>query len=500
MQPVARNTIRFGGLIDRLTTRLGIPHSGIQATVLMTLVVVSSISAIAFDELLLLGVPLLLIGLYFAISDFRNVFFLLWASIPVSTEVVLDSGFGTDFPDEPLMILLFGMGTIILMTRLPRLSLKLLFHPISVLLLFHLAWIALTAITAGNVLIATKFLLAKTWYIMVFFVLSYYFIRTEKDALRWFKWVLVAVLLTVTIIMFRHAMVGFTFDSINSVLNPFYRNHVNYALMLGVFVPFVWFFRKSLPGKYTGIALCGFLLIAIYFAYTRAAYIGLATGLAGLFIVHFKLTRYAIVASVIVAGIFLYEMADDNRYIDFAPEYEKTISHYNFDDLLEATYSLEDISTMERFYRWIAGFYMIRDKPLTGFGPGNFYTYYKSYTDENFVTYVSDNPERSGMHNYFLMLSVEQGLPGMLIFVLLLVVTLLKAEWLYHRLEDSFARKMLAACICALFFMLFALLLNDMIETDKIGSFFFFTLAMIVTLEFRFVKPLNHGTSPSRLN
>ena len=54
----------------------------------------------------------------------------------------------------------------------------------------------------------------------------------------------------------------------------------------------------------------------------------------------------------------------NNNYLRFNPQYEKTISHQRFDKLLTATYKMEDISTMERLYRWVAGVQMIQDKPL----------------------------------------------------------------------------------------------------------------------------------------
>jgi O-antigen ligase len=143
---------------------------------------------------------------------------------------------------------------------------------------------------------------------------------------------------------------------------------------------------------------------------------------------------------------------------------------------------------MERVYRWVAGFYMIRERPIVGFGPGSFYESYMPYTDKHFVTYVSDNPERSGMHNYFLMTATDQGIPGLIIFSSLLIVGLLKAEWLYHRLDDEYARNVIVASTGTLCFIIFVLLLNDMIETDKVGTFFFFCLAMIVSIENRYLQ------------
>ena len=72
---------------------------------------------------------------------------------------------------------------------------------------------------------------------------------------------------------------------VNEFMKPFYRNHVDYALMLGVALPFAWVFRSMWKGKYTGIMICAVMVLAIYFAYTRAAYLGILTGLAGYLII-----------------------------------------------------------------------------------------------------------------------------------------------------------------------------------------------------------------------
>jgi O-antigen ligase len=104
---------------------------------------------------------------------------------------------------------------------------------------------------------------------------------------------------------------------------------------------------------------------------------------------------------------------------EYAPDFDRTVTHYEFDNLIEATAKGEDISTMERVYRWVAGLHMISEKPVFGFGPGNFYNFYHSYTVTSFETYVSDNPEKSGIHSYYLMTVVEQGFPGLLFFLAL---------------------------------------------------------------------------------
>ena len=461
---------------------LKIPHSGVLFALFFSIVVLSVIGALVLNDFKVLAAPIACLVVYLAVVDYKKLYYLLWFTIPFSTEVEFGS-LGSDLPDEPLMLMCTAIVIGLIAGRSRHYKINTLLHPISLMLLVHLAWICVTAVTSQAPMISWKFFLAKFWYLGAFYILTLLILDLEKDMKVLVKIVTTATLFTILYAFVRHAGHGFSFSSINEVLVPLYRNHVDYALTLGALFPFVWFYRNAWKGKYTGLIICFIFLLAIYFAYTRAAYIGLVIAGGAILVMRLKLMRFAILASVIAAIGIVSWLATDNRYIDYAPEYEKTITHEQFDDLIEATYQLEDISTMERVYRWVAGFYMYAERPVVGFGPGSFYTFYKSYTDEHFVTYVSDNPERSGTHNYYLMTLVEQGVPGLIFFVLLCFVALAKAEWLYHRLEKGPARDALMAATSALVFICVICLLNDMIETDKVGSFFFLSLAIIVALD-----------------
>jgi O-antigen ligase len=431
----------------------------------------------------LIAIPFLMLGIYLAISDFKTVFFMMWACVPLSTELEFSGGFAMDFPVEPLMIVLSGITIVWVLHSLKQRSLAILFHPITIVLLLHIAWISCMVITSTGMFVSVKFLLAKIWYVIPFYFLSYLLFRKERDIRIWFFAVLIPLCATVAVILARHSLEGFSFETINTVLYPFYRNHVDYGLIMGVFFPFVFVLARRWLSRPVVWAICGVLLVAIYFTYTRAAYVGLFVAFAGVLLVRWKLVRHTFIAVVVLAGLAVALISKDNRYIDYAPNYYKTITHQDFSNLLEATYKLEDISTVERFYRWIAAFYMVKEKPLTGFGPNNFVPYYRPYTDEHFITYVSDNEEQSGVHNYFLMTAVEQGIPGLIFFMILLFITLTRIQWVYHRLKAGFHKQLCTAVIGSLFFILFALLLNDVIETDKIGTFFFLNLAFVAIIE-----------------
>src|SRR5688500_18842426 len=106
--------------------------------------------------------------------------------------------------------------------------------------------------------------------------------------------------------------------------------------------------------------------------------------------------------------------------------------HRDFRDHLIATYQLRDQSTAGRLNPWVDGVRIVKEKPFRGFGPGSFYNRYKPFTITSFKTWVSSNPERSTVHNYFLLVATEQGLFGLILLLVLLGVAIFVAERLYH--------------------------------------------------------------------
>ncbi len=451
------------------------------------IVLLSIFSAIAFDAYFLAGFPALLLLTYMAIVDFRKIFFLLIICIPLSTEFYFPNGLATDLPTEPLMIGLMFIYGVYVLRHGKEMESSFIRHPIALLLTLHLFWIFATTITSSLFWVSLKFSLAKVWYVVAFFFLAGSILKTEKDFKTFFWCVLIPLLSTILIIWIQHAAHGFSFDSVKGVLDPFYRNHVNYASLLALFIPFVWFARQWYPKRsfkrwVVTISLI-ILVIAIQLSYTRTAYVTLILAIGAYFIIRLKLVRLALIASVIALLTGFAYLVKNNTYLQYAPEYERTVTHHRFDNLVSATVEMKDISTMERFYRWIAGLQMAKDKLVVGYGPGNFYNFYKSYTVSSFRTYVSDNPEKSGIHSYFLLMLVEQGIPGMLIFITLSFYALIRGERIYHESADKYRKNMVMGVLLSFVVINAFLLINDMIETDKMGSFFFIGLAVLINAD-----------------
>ncbi|MEL6720627.1 MAG: O-antigen ligase family protein, partial [Bacteroidota bacterium] len=77
----------------------------------------------------------------------------------------------------------------------------------------------------------------------------------------------------------------------------------------------------------------------------------------------------------------------------------------------------------------------------------------------------------------------EQGIPGLLFFVLLCFTALLKAEQAYHRCVNALRKSWIMTTVLSFSIIMITLIINDLIETDKIGSFFFILLALLVNFD-----------------
>ncbi len=444
---------------------------------------------IALNIQWLLGIPAALLVLWLTVVDFRKVFFLMLACIPVSIEMELPGGLGTDLPSEPLMWLLTLSAVWWFLHNWRQIDGRFLRHPVTLALLAHLAWTTVAVANSGDFIVSFKFLLAKGWYVIVFYFLAAHILQDEKDYKNLLWWFFVPLVGTVLSILIRHAPHGFSFKEVNYVMGPFYRNHVMYACLLAIFLPFVWYgtywYRRYSGAWWFLVAGILLLLVGINFAYTRAAYVALVAAVGIYWLIRRRLIKIALLAVILALTGLILVVTNRDNWLEFAPDYEHAVSHTRFDNLLEATTKLEDISIMERVYRWVAAAYMIQDRPLAGFGPGNFYFNYQKYTVSSFKTYVSDNPERSGIHNYYLMVTVEQGIPGLLFFLIFCMVVIFKGQQIYHRTPDASRRRVLVSALLSFMLIAMLMLMNDFVETDKIGSLFFICAAILVNADLR---------------
>ncbi len=446
----------------------------------LLLILTISVSVLLYSPIPLL-LPIALLGGLFIINKPTYLYYLFFFLLPFSVEYELPGGFGTDLPSEPLMLILAFVCLLLLLKKTGDKQTAGIVHPIGILIILHFGWIAFTTIYSSNVIFSMKFILAKAWYLLPFYFLPIVMIDNEKQFRALFKFLIGGLMISVLYVMVRHAGLGFSFESINQAVKPIYRNHVNYGILLIICLPYLVYLIGSCKNrmKWILLAALAFLLLAIYLTYTRAAHLSVFIAVGVYFIVRWRLTKAAILVAAAGLIIFSAYLSINNKYLEMAPDYNKAVEHKKFDNLVEATYKMEDISTVERFYRWIAGVNMVAEKPFVGFGPSTFYSEYRPFTVTSYKTYVSDNPEKSGIHNYYLMTAAEQGLPGLIIFLVLSILCILFGEQSYHLLKSEDEKSLVMASTVCFVLILAVLLINDLLEADKVGPFFFLSAAII---------------------
>lgn len=465
---------------------------------LLALLFIAFVSLAAFTDFYLLAALPFLCLLFCAGWHYKNfIFFLLLFSLPLSFEYHFTASLGTDIPDEWLMLLvsfLFLAGWIYSPALIDKKSLQ---HPLLVILLIAVVWMGLASFFSTHQTNSFKFLLAKSWYAGAFVLAPLILFREKRHVAIAALVLILSILIVVIIAIVRHQATGFSFASINDAVFPFFRNHVNYAAMLACCSPLLfayYYLNKSRRKRFFIAGAILFILFALFFSYSRGAWLALIAGAIACWLIKRKmlLIAYTLLIGSCLVGLFWLKSND--RYLQYAPDFKTTIFHENFGEHLVATYKLKDVSTAERFYRWIAGVRMIKDNWLTGYGPNTFYENYKGYAVPAYKTWVSDNEDHSTVHNYFLLTAIEQGIPGLLFLLLLFGAMIWYAQDLFHRASDIFYKTAVMTIGVIVTMILVLNFLSDLIETDKIGSLFFLCIASLVAIDLNTEKSPGSST------
>lgn len=436
------------------------------------------------EQWLYLLIPFAFFLFYAGWQSFSFVYFLLIASIPWSTEIYFGKSMAMDFPDEIFMLFITAIFIATFFFNQGKLQWVAWHHPLLWLVGLHMCWMILTTAFSTDLIVSLKFVLAKSWYIIAFLLFPLLVIQNKnqiKKVVLLFSFSLLAVTI---VVLASHAMDGFLFIHINDAVTPFFKNHVNYSAILVCSLP-IWFaiYRLNKENKMVKrwiILVMIIILLALIFAFSRGAWLAIITGVLSYFFMKQKILWQTFVAGIVLTTAIVFWLKSEDRYLDFSHDYKTTIFHTDFKEHLEATYMLKDVSTAERFNRWIAAVRMVPESPMVGVGPGNFSNKYKPFSIPAFKTWVSDNEEKSTVHNYFLLIITEQGWPGLLFFLLLLTGIFFYVQHIYFNLRDPFYKEMILAVASMMVMIITLNFLSDLIETDKIGSLFFTCIAFLI--------------------
>jgi putative inorganic carbon (HCO3(-)) transporter len=432
--------------------------------------------------------PAIILVFLLAIFDIEKIMYLMVFSTPLAIslkELGLSEGLNLSLPAEPLMI---GITLIYFLNEVssgitPK---RILRHPITIIIFIQMAWIFITLLTSQLPVISTKFLLARTWFLVSCYFICTQLFKKQEAIIKHLLFYAVALAMVAIITTYKHAAFAFDEKIADWIVSPFYNDHTAYGAALAMYIPVMCgiLFMKNI--SFYLKALCSILLfiflVSIIVSYARAGWLSLVVSLAVLVSLLLRI-KFRTILITLVAGLVIF--------FSFQTEVLMILGRNNTDSDGDFTANIEsmsnistDVSNMERLNRWNCAIEMFKDKPVFGFGPGTYQFLYAPYQKSSMKTVISTNlGEKGNAHSEYLGPLSEQGLPGALIVVVMVFGVMFLGYRLVYTVKDR-SLKILTICILMGLSTYFVHgFLNNFLDTDKASVPFWGFLAMLVCID-----------------
>lgn len=446
---------------------------------------------IAFEFWYLALAPVLLLVVYMAFTRLDLLLLFIVACVPLSLNTeAMDLGAGAYVPTEPLLA---GVLVLFIFKLLSGKSIdsRIFSHPISIVIYLMLGWMFFTSITSELPLVSFKFLLVKLWFVASFFFLLAHVFKREANMRNFMLVYLFPLFGVIVYTVIRHAGYGFDKDAGHWVMEPFFKDHTSYGAVLAMYFPILigLLLRKSSNNLMRALLLIGLLILTagIVLSYTRAAWVSLigAGVLLIAMLLRIRLVTLVVVSLSLVSFVWF---AQDELLMTL--ERNKQDSS---DDLQEHVESISNVSSdasnLERLNRWNSALAMFEERPLVGWGPGTYQFVYAPFQRSSDLTIISTNNADGGnAHSEYLGPLSEQGLPGMLLVLALLVVVTRTAFRLAYSRRNRDLKLIIYSAWLGLVTYFVHGVLNNYLDTDKASAPFWGFIALLVAIDL-FHKP-----------
>jgi putative inorganic carbon (hco3(-)) transporter len=445
-----------------------------------------SVFSIISGSYLVLALPAILLVILIGLYRLDWLMFAAVVVTPLSINLAkTELGIGVSLPSEPII---FGIMLLFLFRILYTNGLDLLitYHPVSIAIYFHLAWMITTTLTSTLPLVSFKATLARFCFIIVFYFLASQVFRKIKNITAFMWCYIIPLLVVIGYATFNHALAGFTEKAAHTSMVPFYNDHTAYAAAIAMFVP-VTFGLMGLKSasKFQAIMaslVAVILLTAIVLSYTRASWISLIAGLLCYLVFLFRIRTALVVASIItvVALFFIFQ-----TQITMSLEQNEEQSSTDYASHVQSMSNISsDASNVERLNRWNSAFRMFELKPWFGWGPGTYMFQYAPYQKWSERTIISTNfGEGGNAHSEYIGPLAEQGVPGPLTFIAIGIIVLFRASRLFIQSKSPVIRMLVKSLVIGLVTYWVHGMLNNFLDTEKASVPFWAFIGAIVSLD-----------------
>lgn len=466
-------------------------HSGLLIALAVTVAfIVAEAYALWYKGDATVGlVPLGLLVAWLFVTRLETGFLLMALLTPFAVNMALLPGMELSMPVEPMMILF----TLIFLFRVLLLKNdnidnrdKLLRHPVTLLLLASLVWMAFTSITSEMPWVSIKYTLARVWFLVPFFFAAAHFFQNPKR-IRQFFWAYAIGLGVVILIATTKTLGNFSdLQTLHRVMKPFYNDHTAYGCVIALMIPaaFYFIFSHSMKGwrRVLSLALFAGLCIGLFFSYCRAAWISVAGAIGVYMLIRMgmKVKWMVLLFGLGVGAFFVYQS-------DVLYKLGKNTqdSSYTLADQVKSISNIStDASNLERLNRWASAFRMWKESPMLGCGPGTYQFLYASYQRSYQLSTISTNAGDLGnAHSEYIGPLTEQGVPGVALVAILFLTTFATGVRVYRTAKDPHTARMALAFTLSLLTYYIHGVFNNFLDTDKLSVPFWGFTAVIVALD-----------------
>jgi O-antigen ligase len=362
-------------------------------------------------------------------------------------------------------------------------------HPVTLWIAAMLLWTLLTSISSVLPAVSFKFLIARLWFVVGFYLLTAHFVLQRwQSAERGLVLYLIPLAGVVIYTVVRHADWGFDKDAGHWVMTPFFKDHTSYGAVLAMCLPAA-VGALLVPDRRWGrrgllLSILAILVLGTVLSYTRAAWVSLAGAAALLAALQMRISLRTLVATGLLVAAVGWAARDA---LVISLERNRQDSSDNLAEHVESISNVSsDASNLERLNRWSCALALFTERPLAGWGPGTYQFVYAPFQRSEDRTIISTNNADGGnAHSEYLGPLAEQGLPGALFMVGLLGWTLHLGFRLRRTLTDVGERRLATGLFLGLMTYFIHGVLNSYLDTDKASALFWGFLATLVALDLR---------------
>ena len=438
-----------------------------------------------------IAIPVVLALILLFVFAFDVVILLVAAATPLSVVLRdMDIRVSLSIPSEILLIGLL-LFFIVKLFYDSEIDFSFFRHPLSILIIIHLAWMFLTCITSELPLVSFKYLLSQMWFIIPMYFMGILYFKHDKNIRRFLRAYIASLLIVIVYTTIRHAKVGFDEEIGHWVMYPFYNDHTAYGAITSLLIPvsISLSFDKSHGRFWQWFAIISTILLSIglYLSFSRAAWIGFLGGAIVFILVLLKIPfRWILTTLVIVIGVFF---AFQQQIIDRL-EKNKQESSANFLEHVKSISNIRtDASNLERINRWQAAIRLFKERPIVGWGPGTYQFTYAPYQLSKEKTIISTNAgDKGSSHSEYIGPLAERGLPGTLIIILLFSFSIYYGFRVYYKATSRHHRQLAIGLIIGLITYYIHGFMNNFLDTDKLSVPFWAFYAMIVALDLYYTR------------